>query len=110
MDATGDKMLVVTNRTPINLDLNAKFSQIAKETNIPENVFPAGAARPDISSVPVYTEIPNKNAIAQSSLASSNVLFSGSDIRSNLSVRPAPADASVTFGSASLSPVVAHVS
>ncbi len=36
MDATGDKMLVVTNRTPINLDLNATFSQIAKETNIPE--------------------------------------------------------------------------
>ena len=56
MDATGDKMLVVTNRTPINLDLNATFSQIARDTNIPGNVFPAGAARPDISSMPVCTK------------------------------------------------------
>ncbi len=57
MDATGDKMLVVTNCTPINLDLNATFSHIARDTTIPGNVFPAGAARSEISSVPVYTEI-----------------------------------------------------
>jgi hypothetical protein len=58
------------------------ISQIARDTNIPGNVFPAGAARSDISSVPVCTKNKsNSNAIAHVSLASPLILSSGCDVR-----------------------------